>query len=122
MAEAAPEANVDRPQAKAAEMAIRTGVFMPIILSARLPRNASAPANARNALRFRARLRPEKRDGGKLSPLVSVSSPGRALDHLRLRPSDFSNAMMRVVVRRTVSGLRLIESMPRRTRNSAISG
>ncbi|OIQ66727.1 hypothetical protein GALL_517000 [mine drainage metagenome] len=38
------------------------------------------------------------------------------------RPSLASSAKMRRVVARTLSGLRLIESMPSSTRNSAISG
>ncbi len=61
-------------------------------------------------------------DLGKLSLFVSLSSPKARACYFLSRPSVFSSARMRVVVRRIVSGLRLSESMPSRTRNSAISG
>lgn len=63
-----------------------------------------------------------KYDQRDLSLSACLSSPHERLRYFLTRPSVFSSSTMCVVVRRTVSGLRLIESMPRRTRNSAISG
>lgn len=81
----------------------------------------SAAERARNA-QFDSLPVRRMRDGRNLSRYAFLSSPRATGRYFRLRPNSFSRTTMRVVVRRTVSGFRLIESMPRRTRNSAISG